>query len=381
MTDLHQHASIAVSPQSPGCNGDSRFTIDGPAGFDMDHVLRMDEYSAANAFVNGELTIRGDLCAAIQFFRRQRRPRARQAWFSLAAWLTQVVGSLQTGREAAARNIRFHYDRCNAFYRQFLDSRMLYSAGDFSGSTRSLEEAQAKKLDQVCRTLDLRPNERFLDVGCGWGGLVIYAAERFGVRAAGCTLSRDQLEFARSAVRGRGLEQRVTIEETDYRDLGGRFDKIASVGMFEHVGRGHLPEYFRNIYSLLDSRGVFLNRGIVRPETESAGPATLFLEESVFPGGALAHLADVVREAERAGFGVLAVEDFRRDYALTCRAWVARLLENAETCRALAGETTYRTWLLYLAASAVSFEDGDTDAAQVTFEKRQLRSREVRNVW
>jgi cyclopropane-fatty-acyl-phospholipid synthase len=166
----------------------------------------------------------------------------------------------------------------------------------------------------------------------------------------------------------------VTIENADYRDLQGRFDKIASVGMFEHVGCSNMGGYFRKVLSLLDDGGRFLNRGIVRPENVSLDAATLFLQRRVFPGGELMHLADIVREAERAGFGVLEAEDFRKDYALTCRAWVSRLVQNEETCRVLVGKETYRTWLLYLAASAVSFEDGVTDAAQITLEKRPRQS-------
>jgi cyclopropane-fatty-acyl-phospholipid synthase len=351
-------------------NGDGRFTIDGPAGSGLDAIVRMDAYSAARAFVSGELRVQGDLCAAIRFFSQRKHSFAVDLWFSLTATVAQSAASWVGSRSAAARNIRFHYDRSNAFYRQFLDSRMLYSAADFSDPASSLDDAQIKKLDRICRQLGLRPDERFLDVGCGWGGLVLHAAEQFGVSAVGCTLSLDQLEFASSTVKDRGLEGRVTIENTDYRDLRGRFDKISSVGMFEHVGRRHMGGYFRKIYSLLDDRGMFLNRGIVRPENVPLDAATLFLQRKVFPGGELMHLADIVREAERAGFGVLEVQDFRRDYAVTCRAWVSRLLQNEGPCSVLVGIETYRTWLLYLAASAVSFEDGVTDAVQITLEKR-----------
>lgn len=377
MTNLHHNKKsasvLAGQPNGGGivyCHGDDAFTIVASNDSDLDHIPYMDEYSAANAFVDGKLTVQGDLFAAIRFFREQQPPLARQLYYSVAARFAQFVGSALNSRNTAARNIRFHYDRSNAFYRQFLDSRMLYSAADFSDPMRSLDEAQTKKLNKICRKLDLHPNERFLDVGCGWGALVVYASEQYGVNSVGCTLSHDQLETARSVVRDHGLDKRVAIEETDYRDLRGHFDKIASVGMFEHVGRNNLSVYFRKINSLLDDRGVFLNRGIVRPETVSVGPATLFLQRNVFPGGDLLHLADVVREAELAGFGVLEVEDLRKDYALTCRAWVNRLLQNAETCCGLVGEAIYRTWVLYLAASAVNFEDGVADAAQLTFEKR-----------
>lgn len=368
-TDSRSTANRSQSYRGDHCKGDDRFTIAAsPSG--PNDICTLDDYSAAKAFVQGKLTVQGDLLAAIRFFLSRKHSFAKQLWFSIAARLTCFARALLNSPGRAAQNIRFHYDRSNVFYQQFLDSRMIYSAGDFSDPSRSLEEAQTKKLDQVCRTLDLHPNEQLLDVGCGWGGLLIYAAEKFGVNGVGCTLSKQQLAFARAGVRDHGLDGRVTIEEADYRDLHGGFDKIASIGMFEHVGRKHLREYFRKIYSLLKDGGVFLNRGIIRPENVSVGPETLFLQREVFPGGDLVHLADVVLEAERAGFAVMEIEDIRRSYALTCRAWVARLMENAEKCCRLVGEATYRTWLLYLAASAVSFENGTTDAAQVTFEKR-----------
>ena len=363
-------ANRTPSRQELNLSGEGHFRIVTKKHPNLERILRLDEYSAAEAFVNGDLIVEGDLGGAIRFFRERDISLFRRLWSWLAAGFTQFRSSLLTSRAAAARNIRFHYDRSNDFYYQFLDSRMLYSAADFNGTTCTLEEAQTRKLDEICQTLGLKPNEWLLDVGCGWGALVVHAAERFGVNAIGCTLSRQQLEFARSVIKDHGLERCVTIQETDYRDLQGRYDKIASIGMFEHVGRRHLREYFRKIHSLLEDGGIFLNRGIVRPETTSVGPATLFLQRKVFPGGELVHLSEVMREAELAGFETVEMCDLRQNYALTCRAWVARLVEHAGTCRSLVDEATYRTWLLYLAASAISFEDGVTDAVQVTFRKR-----------
>jgi cyclopropane-fatty-acyl-phospholipid synthase len=190
------------------------------------------------------------------------------------------------------------------------------------------------------------------------------------VVAHGCTLSPQQLQFANALIKSRGLTDRVSVNLCNYLDLQGTYDKIASVGMFEHVGRKNLPTYFRKVHSILAEGGLFLNRGIVRPEGVSDGPETLFLQRNVFPGGQLVHLAEVVREGERAGFDVLSMEELRIHYARTCRAWVERLRTNEEACQRLVGAATYRTWLLYLAASAVNFEAGVTGAAQVTF--RQL---------
>lgn len=345
---------------------DGRFEILDRAEIGLERFLRMDPYSAAEAFVQGRLEIRGNLFAAIRFFRSKEHTGIGSLLFSCAARLYQL--SLRFRPQNLARaDIRFHYDVSNEFYSQFLDSRMQYSAADFSDSHSSLEDAQYRKLDGICTALNLMPADRFLDIGCGWGGLLTYAAEHYGVDALGCTLSSHQFEFATSSVKSHRFEGRVSVREMDYRELAGDFDKIASVGMFEHVGRAHLAEYFTRVRSLLKSGGLFLNRGVVRPETASNSPETWFIQTQVFPGGDLVHLSDVIQEAGKARLEVLRVECLRLDYARTCYEWVKRLRANAGACRSLVGESTYRTWLLYLAASSVGFEDGMIDAVQVLF--------------
>jgi cyclopropane-fatty-acyl-phospholipid synthase len=348
---------------------DGRFAVVADGDTDVHQFLRMDPYSAAKAFVDGKIDIRGDLFSAIRFFSSQPHFGIRQLLLSTGLRLRRLTNGLSIGnkRTAAHNNIQFHYNRSNEFYGQFLDSRLLYSAAHFSYPEQSLDEAQTEKLELICRTLVLHSDERFLDVGCGWGGLITYAASHFGVAAEGCTLSERQLEFANEAARRENVEDQVTVHLRDYRDLDGRFNKVASVGMFEHVGRSRLAGYFKKVHALLDRRGLFLNRGVVRPQGVSDDLETLFLQKNVFPGGELVHLDDVVREGERAGFEVVAMEDFRLNYALTCRAWTRNLEKRADVCRGLVGDATYRTWLLYLAASAVSFEDGLTGAAQVLF--------------
>ncbi len=329
-----------------------------------------DPYSIATAFIQGGFEVHGDLFAAIRYFSNQSHSRARQFLLTMLAKLERLrIGSILGSYRAAQRNIHFHYDRSNQFYAQFLDSRMVYSAAYFEDPDDSLEKAQTQKLDRICKDLVLRPGERFLDVGCGWGGLVLHAAKQFGARAVGCTLSQNQFEFARSAIKSGHLEESVTVNLCDYRRLDGCFDKVASVGMFEHVGRRRLAGYFQKVFSLLNRGGLFVNRGVIRPVGISDTPETLFLQKHVFPGGELVHLHDVIREGERAGFDVVGLRDLRLNYALTCRKWVANLQRNAESCRALIGDMSFRIWLLYLAASAVNFEDGTTSAAQVLFSK------------
>jgi cyclopropane-fatty-acyl-phospholipid synthase len=347
---------------------EGRFAIVAAGDVDPHQFLKLDAYSAAKAFVNGTFSVRGDIFAAIRCFFDQPHHRLREFLFSIAA-TAERFRSYIASRRRTLRDIQFHYDRSNEFYRQFLDSRLVYSAAWFENPSVSLEEAQRAKLDRICRDLQLRRGDRFLDIGCGWGGLVMHAAEHFGVAAFGYTLAKEQFEYARHTVLHRGLTGQVTIQLCDYRDLEGRFDKIASVGMFEHVGRKRLRSYFAKVYSLLEPGGRFLNRGIVRPEGVSDGPDTLFIQKYVFPGGSLVYLDDVVREGESAGFEVIGMEDLRLHYALTCRAWVQNLEQNSETCKTLVGERTYRIWLIYLAASAVGFEQGRISCAQVLFAK------------
>lgn len=331
-----------------------------------------DAYSAAMAFVRGEFEVCGDMVAAVRFKLEREEPTWRGRLY--AAWARFAPRRLESLFQTKARaewNIRFHYDRSNEFYRQFLDSRLVYSCAYFRDPGWDLDRAQEEKLDLICRKLAIEPGERFLDIGCGWGALVLHAAQRYGARAVGCTLSRRQYEYAAALASRQGLADQVTILDKDYRDMTGRFDKIASVGMFEHVGRRRMPVYFAKVHGLLAEGGLFLNHGIMRPEGVADDAQTLFLQRRVFPGGELPRLGTLIRQAEEAGFEVLDVENLRPHYALTCRAWVRRLERNRERCIQLAGEETWRTWLLYLAGSAVNFERGDTAVYQMLLAKRE----------
>jgi len=330
-------------------------------------------YRIATAFVQGELDIEGDLLAAVRWWHVHHVGGWRE-WVLRAVSLLRLESRLQT-KDRARRNARFHYNRSNAFYQQFLDSRMVYSSAYFADPSSSLDDAQVAKLDYICRKLDVRAGDLFLDVGCGWGALLIHAAEQFGASTVGCTLSTEQLTYARESAVQKGLQGRVLVEDLDYRDIPGRFDKIASVGMYEHVGRHRLGHYFRTLAHLLEPGGILLNHGIARPQDTHDDGSTVFLQRYVFPGGELPQLADIIRSAERAGFEVLDVENLRPHYALTCAAWVANLAAHRDTCLALVDAATYRTWLLYLAAAAVSFECGQTELYQTLLAKRSPRAR------
>jgi len=268
--------------------------------------------------------------------------------------------------------IEYHYDVSNDFYSLFLDRNMVYSCGYFKSKDESLDEAQEEKLDYICRKLRLKPGERFLDIGCGWGALVIHAAEKYGVYAHGITLSRNQAEYANRLIEEKGLKDRCRVEIKDYRDLDsfGYYDKISSIGMFEHVGRRMYRTYMEQAFNLLKEEGVFLNHGISIDIREYSKPKSQFIQKYVFPDGELLPISFVIEQSEKAGFEVRDVESLREHYALTLRHWVRRLEKNRERAVNIIGEERYRIWRLYMAASAYNFERGKISVYQTLLLKR-----------
>jgi cyclopropane-fatty-acyl-phospholipid synthase len=266
-----------------------------------------------------------------------------------------------------AKAIAFHYDVSNDFYALFLDRRMVYTCAYYRTPEGDLDQAQEDKLDLVCRKLRLAPGERLLDIGCGWGSLVLWAAERYGVEAHGVTLSAAQAEWAQAAIRRAGLEGRARVDHLDYRDLqtDARFDKIAAVGVIEHIGIRNYPAYFARVFELLAPGGLFLNHGITHEKSWRRGSQTDFLERYVFPNGEMDNVTHILDVLERTRFEILDVESLRAHYARTTRQWVERLQANEARARALAGERVYRTWIAYLAASSVGFTNGSIGLYQV----------------
>ncbi|HLY39256.1 MAG TPA: cyclopropane-fatty-acyl-phospholipid synthase family protein [Candidatus Binatia bacterium] len=270
-----------------------------------------------------------------------------------------------------ARAIAFHYDVSNDFYALFLDRRMVYTCAYYRRPDGDLDQAQEDKLDLVCRKLRLEPGERLLDIGCGWGSLVMWAAERYGVEAHGVTLSRAQAEWAQSAIRRAGLERRARVDHLDYRDLptDARFDKVAAVGVIEHVGIRNYPAYFARVHDLLQPGGLFLNHGITHEKHWKRSSQTDFFERYVFPNGELDNVSHILDVLERAHFEIRDVESLREHYARTTRQWVQRLQANAAAARSLVSERVYRTWLAYLASSSVGFTRGWISLYQVVAER------------
>jgi cyclopropane-fatty-acyl-phospholipid synthase len=283
---------------------------------------------------------------------------------------------LASGRDDKAL-VQFHYDLSNDFYTLFLDAERVYSCAYFPDWDADIETAQKAKLEMICRKLRLKPGERMLDIGCGWGGLVCHAAQHFGVHAHGVTLSQAQHDYAVEKVRRLGLEDRVTIELRDFRDLSGvEFDKIASIGMFEHVGLENRAGYFRQIRSLLRPRGIYLHHAITRPmkkterEFRKKRPEYAAIVNYVFPGSELDHVGGTVDALEAGGFEVHDVEGWREHYGRTCRLWTERLYANRAAAEAEVGAAKTRLWLLYLAGVCLGFERGTIGIYQTVATKR-----------
>lgn len=338
-------------------------------------IWRPSELSLGEAYIYEDFDIHGDLeaCFALADHLTSRswsmaeRVRLGGKLLRLRSRRTagrrdstvQLRGRLHS-QQRDAQAVRHHYDLSNDFYRLWLDERMVYSCAYFQSADDSLDEAQLRKLDYICRKLRLRPGDKLLDIGCGWGGLILHAAARHGVAATGITLSQPQADWAEQRIREAGLAQRCRVEVCDYRDLPEElhYDKLVSVGMFEHVGEAHLPEYFRKAHRLLKAGGVFLNHGITASMAglEKTGPS--FIDKYVFPDGDLLPLSTSLRVAEQCGFEVRDVECLREHYTLTLRHWVSRLAAARALAVSLTDALTYRIWRLYMSGSAYGFATG-----------------------
>ena len=326
------------------------------------------------AYVEGKVQIEGamrDLIDATVGMLPGNPAETDTAWWTRLMRLAKSRGSHSLNKDA--EQIQFHYDVSDDFYALWLDPRRVYSCAYFRTPELSLAEAQEAKLDHICRKLMLQPGERFLDIGSGWGGLLLWAAEHYGVDATGITLSKNQHAHVQRLIEEKGLQGRVRVELRDYRELSADapFDKISSVGMFEHVGSAYMPTYFRKIHSLLKPGGLVLNHGITSGQLDyrqlGAGMGD-FIEKYIFPGGDLLHVTHVLRETAAAGLEMVDTESLRPHYARTLWAWsdsleaqlgkAREVLESAGGRQGENAERILRAYRLYLAGSAMSFEQG-----------------------
>ncbi|HQT26537.1 MAG TPA: cyclopropane-fatty-acyl-phospholipid synthase family protein, partial [Burkholderiales bacterium] len=316
-----------------------------------------------------DLSLEEKLSFFFTALRLKEEETERKGWASWSWTGSPPKYSREMNREA----IRFHYDVSNEFYSLWLDEKMVYSCAYFTEKAESLEKAQENKLDLICRKLRLSPGDKLLDIGCGWGALVMWAARHYGVKAHGITLSKNQYEYSKRKISEGGFEDQVTVELRDYRDIEGEgvYDKVSSVGMFEHVGLKNLPIYFSTVYRLLKPGGLFLNHGITHDEDGwKRSIEKDFILKYVFPDGELDWVSNIQRQMEKCLFEIHDVESMRPHYALTLREWVRRLeAKHAEALQHVS-EGIYRVWRLYMAGCALQFEQGYMGLYQILAAKK-----------
>ncbi len=336
-----------------------RVTIRLPSRRAIACLLSPSLYRLGRAYVEGLIEVRGKAADMIAIVNALARSNGGRASGALQHRLQRLLAGLgRHSRQRDARAIEYHYDVSNDFYAHWLDPAMVYSCAYFEHGDEDLATAQQKKIDHILAKIALQPGHSLLDIGCGWGALLIRAAQRYGVRGVGVTLSPSQARLARERVAQAGLQQLIDIRVEDYRDLSGQFDRITSVGMFEHVGARGLPAYFARLSALLAPGGVILNHGITTSHPggrESPHGGGAFIDRYVFPDGELVHLGSVLKAMQQGGLEVRDVENLRRHYARTCALWTDNFEANAQQIRTAAGERKFRIWHVYLAGCSYAF--------------------------
>jgi len=345
----------------------ARVTVRVPQPSALAYLLTPSLFNLGNAYVEGKIEVEGRANDIISvgdaLARRTLKPEGRFA---------RITRSFHHTRKKDADAIRYHYDVSDEFYRLWLEENMVYSCAYFENGDESLDVAQLKKIDHILTKIQLQPGQSLLDIGCGWGALVIRAAQKFGARCVGVTLSQNQYALARERIARAGLSDRVEIRLEDYRDVKGQYDRITSVGMFEHVGEKHLPDYFSKIRTLLADDGLVMNHGITTTDPnngETAFGGGEFIEQYVFPHGELVHVGTVLRTMQEGGLEVYDVENLRRHYARTCSIWAENFEENATRIRSLVDDKRFRIWRVYLAGCAYAFTNDWVSLYQVVGSK------------
>lgn len=323
--------------------------------------------SLGEAYVEGQIDVTGSVDDVLDIAHR-----LAEAGSKTEGRLSRMVRRFTHTKNTDREDIQYHYDVSNAFYQVWLDPAMVYSCAYFENGDETLSEAQTKKIDHILTKVQLQPGQRLLDIGCGWGALVMRAASKFGARCLGVTLSQRQFELATERVRQAGLQDRVEIRLQDYRDVQGQFDRITSVGMFEHVGIQHLPGYFSRINELLTDEGWVLNHGITSTDAndgETSHGGGRFIDRYVFPHGELPHIGTVLRTMQEGGLEALDIESLRRHYARTTGLWSQAFEANGEKLKAMVDEKRWRIWRVYLAGSQWAFEHDEVSLYQVLCRK------------
>lgn len=343
--------------------GDPRFTITIGSLETLTGLLTRGSLGAGEAYMSGDLEVEGDLQSFIRMgFHQvvrdlQIRPRDKAKILSM--YLRQR-NSLRKARQ----NIHHHYDLGNDFYRLWLDESMTYSCAYWDDGCDDIEAAQRAKYEHICRKLHLKEGERLVDIGCGWGGMLLYAAQEYGVEGVGYTLSTEQHEFANDCLRAEGLHPRVRVELVDYRGAVGEFDKFVSIGMFEHVGKEYYAEFFSKVEELLVQGGVGVLHTIAKHGNGDGDP---WIGKYIFPGGYLPNMGQIGAALSATDLVLTDVENLRLHYAQTLDAWAERFEAKIDEVRSRFDESFVRMWRFYLNASSAGFKWGDSRVYQVTF--------------
>ncbi len=334
-------------------NDNPSVTISVPGASALSYLLTPSLSNLGTAYVEGKIDVKGRLTDIINLAHglaeRSLEPQGK---------LGRVLRHFRHTKAKDAESIQYHYDVSNDFYSLWLDPKMVYSCAYFENGDEDLATAQLKKIDHILTKIRLQPGQRLLDIGCGWGALAIRAAQKFGANCVGITLSEKQYELARERVKQAGLSGKVDIRLEDYRDVNGSFDRITSVGMFEHVGLKHLPAYFAKMRSLLSENGVAMNHGITSTDPNSGETpygGGEFIQKYVFPHGELPHISLVLQTMQEGGLEAMDIENLRHHYARTCALWADNFESKTDLIKNMVDEKRYRIWRIYLAGCAYAF--------------------------
>lgn len=352
---------------SPGIGARYRLTIRDQRFFRA--LLSPDAFALGDAYVNGYFDLSGDiqelyehLCDKVLVTDR-RIPLVRR-----------LTDFLTGSREKEARNIDYHYNVPSGFYELFLGQSMGYTCGYYADAAMSMDQAQYEKMDIICRKLRLKPGDRLLDIGCGWGSFLIYAARNYGVLATGITLSREQADYARSWIEREGLTDRCSVRLINYRDIGGEtYDKISCVGMSEHVGYKNMKTFFNIVFNALKEHGLFLQHTITTNTARRKGTENTFLEKYMFPGGELLLQHSLLEKALASRFELISAENFRVHYIKTLRDWISRMELNKQKILRIVPETVYRIYYIFFVGSLVYFKNQEISLVQNLFYKKSGR--------
>jgi cyclopropane-fatty-acyl-phospholipid synthase len=308
----------------------------------------------AEAYVAGDLEVEGNLQELLRLGYAIEFDKRNLSFKQKIRFLLHRLGTRNTSSRVS-KNISHHYDRGDEFYALYLDNTMTYSCGYFTTETDSLEQAQLNKYEHICRKLSLQPGEKLLDIGCGWGGMLIYAAQKYGVKGLGNTLSPNQCECAKRKIEELGLQNQIEVVLKDYRDISGKFDKFVSIGMFEHVGKEFIPVFMHKISNLLKQGGTGLLHTIGK---DAESPGDLWVSKYIFPGYYVPNLAEIMIQMGLSGLSILDVENLRFHYCHTLDHWADNYENSVEKVRCMFDESFVRMWRLYLQVCSAGFKYG-----------------------